>query len=604
VLQAAPAVGQTGAGRALAGADVPALIDALLANADLSGDIVLGIAARERLAERGQLDPEAVVPAVMTALQGATDASQQDQQRRIALMGVLADIGPGAEEVVPLLRDIATDTNERNDFVRQQAAIALANIGTPDAEAARDVGNALTVEAWLAGADTEGMQQAAEEHAFLIRQELRSPQPTDAIIDASLDVLHAGGARTAAAAPTLLRAWADPRLGAATHDRIDSVLRALGTTQPALEAAQLAPIDILDEIIADTRSPYPLVNSLSMMELGRLGPSPRAVAVLTEALRSGRNPGAAALELGQFGEAARPALPALVQYLDDDENRPNAIIAISRIGDPDGLAVPELRRIVARAGSRHRGLAASALGELEAAEAVADIASALGDNRTHTRILAARALGEIGPRAAEAVPVLAALLEDDDDQVRAPAATALGRIGAAAAPTVPALAELLHTGDASSRQAATTALQAIGTVDANARQALASDAARYADADVAQFRSLRVSAPHRVDNLLRSLPETRRRQLATVVAEDNEFEIAMIGAHTLAETGGDASPHLARLIIEHDEGVIVLAALARTDQGPLARSVIARLREGAATMTEAERARVIRALEAIGQARL
>ena len=602
VLQATPAVCQIDAGKALAGADVPALIEVLLANADLSGDIVLGIAARERLAERGQLDPEAVVPAVMTALRGASATSRQDQQRRIALMGVLADIGPAAEIAVPLLRDIATDTNERNDFVRQQAAMALANIGTPDAQAARDAGDAVTVEAWLAGADTEATRQAAEEHAFLIRQELRSSHPTDAILEASLDVLRAGGARTAAAASTLLRAWADPRISAATHDRIDSVLRALGTTQPEREAIQLAPVDILDDVIADTRSPYPLVSSLAMMELGRLGPSSRAVAVLTEALGAGRNPGAAALELGQFGEVARPALPALVPYLSDDETGPNAIIAVGRIGDPDRLAVAELRRIVSAAGSRHRGLAASALGELEAAEAVTDLASALGDDRTYTRILAARALGDIGPGAADAVPALAALLEDDDDQVRASAASALGRIGAGAAPTVPALAVLLDTGDAPSRQAATTALQAIGTVEA--RQALASDGARYANADIAQFRSLRLSAPHRIDNLLRTLPEARRRQLAAIVAEDDEFEIAMIGAYTLAETGGDASSHLARLIAQYDEGVIVFAGLARSGQGSLARSVIARLREGAATMTEAERARVDRALEAIGQDRL
>ena len=78
----------------------------------------------------------------------------------------------------------------------------------------------------------------------------------------------------------------------------------------------------------------------------------------------------------------------------------------------------------------------------------------------------------------------------------------------------------------------------------------------------------------------------------------------MIGAYTLAETGGDASHHLARLIAQYDEGVIVFAGLARSGQGSLARSVIARLREGAATMTEAERARVNRALEAIGQDRL
>ena len=599
VLQAMPAVSQIDAGKALAGADVPALIEVLLANADMTGNVVLGIAARERLAERGQNDPQAVVPLVTAGLRGASEASQQDQQRRIALMGVLADIGPGAEGAVPLLREIATNADERNDFVRQQAAMALANIGTAEAEAARDDGNAVTIEAWVADADVEAALQAAEEHAFLIRQELRSSQPTEAIIEASLDVIQAGGARMAAAVPTLLRAWVDPRIGVATHDRIESVLQALGTAEPSLEAQQLAPIEILDDVIADTRSSYPLVSSLGMMELGRLGPSPRAVTVLIEALQAGRSPGAAALELGQFGEVARPALPALVGYLSDDEAGSNAIIAVGRIGDPDGLAAAELRRIVAAEASRYRGLAASALGELHASEAVTDIASALADDRTQTRILAARALGEIGSAAGDAVPALAALLEDDDGQVRAPAATALGRIGTAAAPTVPALALLLNAGHSQSRQAATEALQAINTTQA--RQALAADAARYANADIAQFRSIRQSAPKRLDDFLRILPEARRRQLAAIVAEDDEFEIAWLGARTLAETGGDASPHLVRLIVQDDGGLVVLASLARRGQDSLVRSVTARLREGAATMTAAERARVNRALEAVGQ---
>ena len=233
-------------------------------------------------------------------------------------------------------------------------------------------------------------------------------------------VLKTGGVRIATVAPTLLRAWVDPRLAAATHDRIESALRGLGVANPALEAEQLTPIDILDDVIADLGSPYPLVNSLAMMELGRLGPSPRAVAVFTEALRAGRSPGAAALELGQFGEVARPAVPALVSYLADEMVGPNAIMAVSRIGHRDPSAVAELRRIVMAARSRHRGLAASALGQLAATEAVSDIAAALSDDRTHTRILAVGALAKIGPAARDAVPALVALLAGEDDQVRAP----------------------------------------------------------------------------------------------------------------------------------------------------------------------------------------
>ena len=109
VLQAMPAVSQIDAGRTLAGADVPTLIEALLANADLTGNVVLGIAARERLAERGHNDPESVVPAVMTALRG-----------------------PAASDAVPALAALLEDDD---DQVRA-AAVALQTIDTAEARQA------------------------------------------------------------------------------------------------------------------------------------------------------------------------------------------------------------------------------------------------------------------------------------------------------------------------------------------------------------------------------------------------------------------------------------------------------------------------------------
>ena len=145
-------------------------------------------------------------------------------------------------------------------------------------------------------------------------------------------------------------------------------------------------------------------------------------------------------------------------------------------------------------------------------------------------------------------------------------------------------------------------MQAINTTEA--RRALAADGTRYAAADIAQFRSLRQPGPNRIEDFLRTLPEARRRQLAAVVAEDDEFEIALLGARTLAATGGDPSPYLARLIVQNDAGLMIFVALARDGQDSLIRTVIARLREGAATMTDDERIRVGRALEAIGQAPL
>lgn len=56
LLQVTPAASQFDAGKTLAGADVPTLIGTLLPNADMTGDVVLGIAARDRLAERARVN--------------------------------------------------------------------------------------------------------------------------------------------------------------------------------------------------------------------------------------------------------------------------------------------------------------------------------------------------------------------------------------------------------------------------------------------------------------------------------------------------------------------------------------------------------------------
>ena len=599
LLQASPARGQIDPEKVLAGTDVEELIGVLIPNADINGDIVLGLAARDRLAALGLRDPLAVVPAVVAALSDLSTVSRAEQQSRIALIGVLSDIGPGAEDAVPLLSAIASGANERNEFVKQQASLALANIGTPDANAARDVAAARAATTWAAEADDAMALRAAEEHAFLIRQELRSTEPTAPAIEASLGILEAGGMRMAAAIPTLLRAWSDPRISVALRQRVGSILLGMGVEEPTAAASRLAPVEMVDDIVVDTRSLNPLVSSLAMMELGRLGASPRAIAVFTEALHEGRNPGAAALELGQFGAAAVSAVSALVPYLDDDSAGPNAAMAVGRIGDPDGLAVEELRRIVARPASRHRGLAAAALGTLAAPEAVPELVTALHDGRTQTRVLAARALGTIGPDASEAVTDLAVLLADPDDQVRIAAATALGRIGAESALAVPEMAPLLEAGDARVRGAATAALQAIG--DPTAQQALARDAVRYAAADATRYRSIRQSAPGRVDSFLRELPEARRSQMALIAAADDEFDVAFLGAWTLVETGGAAVGALASLITRHDQGLNLLGALVSADRDALAREVIDRLRTIAETMTGAERERVNRALATVGE---
>ncbi len=72
----------------------------------------------------------------------------------------------------------------------------------------------------------------------------------------------------------------------------------------------------------------------------------------------------------------------------------------------------------------------SALGEIDAEEAVPALAKALADADVGVRRQAAKTLGDIGARARAAVPSLRKALVDPDEAVRSEATMALGKIGA------------------------------------------------------------------------------------------------------------------------------------------------------------------------------
>ena len=108
--------------------------------------------------------------------------------------------------------------------------------------------------------------------------------------------------------------------------------------------------------------------------------------------------------------------------------------------------------------------AARALGELQAAQAVESLLTALGGESWYVRRAAAEALGEIGDR--RAVEPLLSALKESDGGVRQAAAWALGQIGDARA--VQPLAAALKESDGGVRQAAAEALAQIDEKDSQA----------------------------------------------------------------------------------------------------------------------------------------
>ncbi len=171
-----------------------------------------------------------------------------------------------------------------------------------------------------------------------------------------------------------------------------------------------------------------------------------------------------------LAEIGRPAVGPLVKALrtEDESARIRAAAALGEMGQLAREAVPALSQAL-REGI---GEAAVALGRIgpEAAAGVPALIEALGD--PHRARLAIRALGSIGPAAKDAVPALAERLEHKDKQVVIRAHAALARITGDYDTHVPFLAEALKSEDRDSRAYAAQALSELGPPGRSAQAAL------------------------------------------------------------------------------------------------------------------------------------
>jgi HEAT repeat protein len=192
---------------------------------------------------------------------------------------------------------------------------------------------------------------------------------------------------------------------------------------------------------------------------------PAAIPVLVHLLKS---PGPAeprwhaADVLGQIGEPARAAGPALVAALDDRDPtvRAVAIQSVGKLAPEVPGAVPALVELFPDVG------AVRAVAEFgpAAVEAVPKLIELLDHPDPMVRRNACRTLGRIGVAAKPAVPALTARLTDPDAPVREYAAKALGWIGPAAASAIPDLVKLLDDPQPNARQGAVQALGDMGSV--------------------------------------------------------------------------------------------------------------------------------------------
>ncbi len=163
----------------------------------------------------------------------------------------------------------------------------------------------------------------------------------------------------------------------------------------------------------------------------------------------------AAKSLGLMGSVARRAAPALARSLEDPVEgvQQEAMDALRRIGRE---AVSSLTKALGhRKRQDVRILAARALGRI-GPEAVrgglSALVRALNDPHKNVRIEACQALARIGKPAAAAVPVLITLLGDKFDKVQQAAKRALAKLGEPPLSALPGLIQIMSSKFTSVRQ--------------------------------------------------------------------------------------------------------------------------------------------------------
>ena len=202
--------------------------------------------------------------------------------------------------------------------------------------------------------------------------------------------------------------------------------------------------------------------------LGRIGPQAAgAVDSLCTVLENkGEDEyvrGGAAWALGRIPAAAEPAVGLLADTLQSMQHvsvRRNSARALGNIGQPATAAIPALERLLDDPDPAVGANAAAALWKIDRhPKAVPALIAMLSRPLTSGPYNAAVALGEIGPDARAAVPALVGAFSHHSRDVHRSAARALGQIGPVC---IPALLPALNAPSPRVRQNALEALRWLG----------------------------------------------------------------------------------------------------------------------------------------------
>jgi esterase/lipase superfamily enzyme/HEAT repeat protein len=547
---------------------------------------------------------------------------QRDPRQRAQAAESLGELGPQASEAVAAL---AAALNDSEPNVRLQAATALGRMGASAAgslpqltAAVRDENEFARYAArWALGRIGVDLQVnhkgvAESDVAGFVRQ-LATAEAALREMDASDTAQHLSNARlvleeriapvTDEAAPESPDIAVPGPSELAAPDRGSSAGVSTAKDLPA------------DEILTELKQPDSLRRLRAVRELGRLGEA--AVPALIEALRAeGRvneefgdsidittailqtlqqigGPAAPALTqalgedelayrigftLEELGPAAKPALPALIDVVENKENddltRSLAADAIGKIGPAARDAVPTLIR-VARDEDNQEDLRCSALLSLghiggAAREATPHLIQIMGEplDFDMVRWNAAEALPKIGAPADQAVPALLALCAGKANEgLRRPAIDSLAAYGKAAGEAVPVLVSFLDHEDVYLGAAAAEALGKIGGTPHEAIAPLiriAEHVDAHLDMQAAAAAALADIGPAAVDALIERLEAAGEHDRARAAAT-----LARIGPRA-----ADAVAPLTQILHNDSDKVRRYAAIALGELGPASRGAV------------------------------
>jgi len=199
-----------------------------------------------------------------------------------------------------------------------------------------------------------------------------------------------------------------------------------------------------------------------------------AAAALVAALRE-KDPYVLQLVTGTLVRIGKPALPALLPALKDDEPsaRRAAGIVVGSIldGEASDEVVAGLLALLKDKDVMARGVAARALGRTKSEKAAAPLLEALKKDDPLVRRFAATSLGEL--KAEAAIEPLLALVKDGEPMLRRAAIDALRDFPAKLGPAIPALLDAAKDKDATTREMALVTLGRTSPLEGRVLAALA-----------------------------------------------------------------------------------------------------------------------------------